>query len=178
VGETARSGLRPGDALLLKVYREPDLSDTIQVDEDGRAVFPLLGPRVVTEIPADSLKRQLVADYRQYVKSPAIEVKVLRRVSVLGEVKKPGLYPVDPTITLTDALALAGGPTPAADRSDIQLLRDGEIVRKSLEETRAIAYTPIRSGDQIVVGRKSWISRNWQWLAGTVVSASVLLLTR
>lgn len=170
--------LKPGDGVLLKVWREKEMSDTLQVDENGDLTLPLLGTRNVTGVPADSLKRQLLADYREYLKSPAIEINVFRRISVLGEVKQPGLYPVDPTHSLTDALALAGGPTPQADRSDIQLIRDGEVIRKSLDETRRIAYTPIRSGDQIMVGRKSFFARNWQWIVGTLVSSTVILVTR
>lgn len=176
--DTIQPALKPGDAVLLKIWREKQLSDTLQVDEDGELTLPLLGTRNVAGVPADSLKRQLLADYREYIKSPAIEIKVLRRISVLGAVKKPGLYPVDPTYTLTDALALAGGPTGNADRGDIRLLRDGEVVRKSLEETHRIANTPIRSGDQIIVGRKSFFAQNWQWIVGTLVSSSVIILTR
>lgn len=172
-----RSGLHPGDALLLRVWREPDMSDTLRVDEDGMVTFPLLGARRVTGIPTDSLKRRLVADFGRYVKSE-IEITVLRRLSVLGAVKQPGLYAVDPTYSLADALARAGGTTPNADRDDIRLLRDGRVVRHSLEQTQTVAALPVRSGDQIVVGERSWLSRNWQWLAGTMVSAGVLVLTR
>lgn len=176
--DSVQAALRPGDAVLLKVWREKEMSDTLRVDEDGRLTLPLLGTRDVGGVPADSLRRRLIADYREYLDTPAIELRVLRRISVLGEVQRPGLYPVDPSYTLTDALALAGGPTPQADRSDVRLLRDGEVVRKSLDRHRTIAYTPIRSGDQIMVGRRSWFSRNWQWLIGTAVSASVILITR
>lgn len=176
--ETVQPALRPGDAVLLKVYREKDLSDTLRVDENGDLTLPLLGTRSVAGVPADSLKRQLMQAYREYIRRPAIEIRILRRISVLGEVRQPGLYPVDPTYSLTDALALAGGPTGAADRDDIRLLRDGEVLRTGLQEARTLAETPLRSGDQIVVGRKSWFSRNWQWLAGTVVSGSLILITR
>jgi polysaccharide export outer membrane protein len=172
-----RAGLHPGDALLLRVWREPGMSDTLRVDEDGRVTFPLLGARTVTGIPTDSLKRRVIADYGQYVKSE-VEVTVLRRLSVLGAVKQPGLYAVDPTYSLADVLARAGGTTTIADKQDIRLVRGGEVVRHSLEETRTVASLPVRSGDQVVVGERSWLSRNWQWLAGTMVSASVLILTR
>lgn len=176
--DSVSPALQPGDAVLLKVWREKALSDTLQVDEDGRVTLPLLGTRNVAGVPADSLKQQLLADYRKYVKSPAIEIKVLRRISILGAVKKPGLYPVDPTYSLTDALALAGGPTGAADRDDVRLVRDGEVVRARLQVARPVASTPIRSGDQIFVGKKSFFARNWQWITGTLVSTSVILITR
>lgn len=176
--DSVHPALKPGDGVLLKVWREKEMSDTLQVDENGNLTLPLLGTRNVADIPTDSLKKQLMADYREYLKSPAIEIKVLRRISVLGEVKKPGLYPVDPTHSLTDALALAGGPTADADRSDIQLIRGDEVIRKSLDETRRIAATPIRSGDQIIVGRKSFFARNWQWIVGTLVSSTVIVVTR
>ena len=172
-------GLRPGDAILLKVYREPGMSDTIQVDESGNATFPLLGTRKVTGISSDSLKRRLLDEYREYVTSPSIEIQVLRRISILGAVKQPGLYPVDPTVGLSDALAMAGGTTNIADRSDIRVIREGQLVlRTNLERSVEVGDLPIRSGDRIWVGEKSWFARNWQWLTGTVVSGTVLLITR
>ena len=170
--------LQPGDAIAVKVFREPDLSDTLRVDENHRIVLPLLGERSVRGISADSLKAQLATDLQEYVKTPAIEITVLRRVSILGAVRQPGLYPVDATYSLTDALALAGGTTPNADLEDIRLVRDGTVVRQDLSRGTLVEETPIRSGDQIVVGESGWFSRNWQWLAGTVISASLILITR
>lgn len=171
----ADAGLRPGDRLLLRAFREPSLSDTLRVDEDGQVTFPLLGRRQVTGVPVDSLKRRVVADYGEYVKG-GVEVIVFRRIAVLGAVRQPGMYPVDLTHSVADALALAGGPAPNADHDDIRLLRDGRTLRQSLDSSGSLAEMPIRSGDQIFVGERGWFARNWQWVAGTVASIGTSIL--
>lgn len=171
-------GLRPGDALLLRVWREPELSDTVRVDRHGRVVLPLLGEREVAGITTDALERHLERDFREYLKNPAIDVTALRRVSILGAVTRPGLYTVDATISLSDALALAGGVTRDGDERGIRLVRDGAVVRESLEPSALMARLPIRSGDQVYVEERSWLSRNWQWLAGPATTILVFAIFR
>src|SRR5437867_3817898 len=75
--QLSSSSLGPGDFIRLKIWREPDLSDTMQVDNDGVAVFPKLGPMKVTGIRPDSLERLLVHDYSRYLQNPSIRVRVL-----------------------------------------------------------------------------------------------------
>ncbi len=104
--------LRPGDVVRLRIWREPDLSGDFQVDEQGTVVLPKIGALSIKEMPAASLKTMLVDKYSTYLRDPAIDVTVLRRVNVLGAVKNPGLYPVDATMTVADVFALAGGVGP------------------------------------------------------------------
>lgn len=170
--------LRPGDAVQVQIWREPDLSGKFQVDEDGAVVFPLLGRRSVTRMTPDSLQGSLVADYREYLDNPSVEVTVLRRISILGEVRSPGLYPVDPTVSLSEALAMAGGVTPRADTDDIRLIRGEATVRSGVDRGRMVGALPIRSGDRIWVGEKSWFARNWQWVGGTLTTITVFALFR
>ncbi len=110
-----------GDAIKVEIWQEPALSGEYTVNAEGIAVFPLLGERRVTGISAAVLRRQLVADYNEYLENPSVNVTVLRRISILGPVQTPGLYAVDATLTLTDALALAGGISPDGNRKDIRL---------------------------------------------------------
>jgi polysaccharide export outer membrane protein len=163
-------GLRPGDALAVAIWREPELSDTIPVNDRGQVVLPLLGPREVQGISPDSLERQLEREYSEYVRSPAVSITALRRISILGSVREPGLYPVDATVTLSDALAMAGGLSPDGDRDGIQLVRGGEVMRESLQASMLVGALPIQSGDQIWVEQRPWLERNWQWLGGTVAT--------
>src|SRR3954468_5685594 len=103
--------LQPGDLVKLVIWREPDLSGSYRVNERGVATFPKIGPLPVNRISTDSLESLLVSSYAAYLQNPSIDVTFLRRVNVLGEVKSPGLYDVDPTMTVNDVLALAGGVT-------------------------------------------------------------------
>jgi len=174
-------GLRPGDAIRVAVWQEPDLTGEYTVDQNGVVVFPLIGKRQVTGISADSLEQRLTADYLEYLESPSVDVTVLRRISILGEVRQPGLYPVDLTMNVTDALALAGGLSPLADRKKIQLVRNGQVVTDRLGAGTALASTAIRSGDQIVVEQRSWLSRNVGVMTaalGAVVTITAALIVR
>jgi len=174
-------GLHPGDAVRVEVWREPDLTGEYTVDQNGVVVFPLIGERRVTGISGDSLERRLAKDYREYLESPSVNVTVLRRISILGQVHQPGLYPVDLTMNVTDALALAGGLSPLADRKKIQLVRNGQVVTDRLGAGTALASTVIRSGDQIVVEQRSWLSRNVGVVTaalGAIVTISAALIVR
>lgn len=177
----ASPSLQPGDAVQVTIWREPDLTGKFEVNDRGVVVFPLLGERDVTGMSPDSLEARLASEYRDYVKNPSVEVKALRRVSILGAVRQPGLYPVDETISVAEALAMAGGVSPEGNRKDIRLVRDGRVIRQSLAYATVVGSSPIRSGDQIVVGEKSWVSRNLAIVTagiGAVSSIAVALILR
>ena len=135
-------GLKPGDVVRLQVHRDTTLGGEFQVNENGAAVLPILGRREVAGLTPDSLRTQLLAEYGEYYKDPVMDVTVLRRISILGAVKKPGLYPVDPTVSLSEALALAGGMTPLADADDIRLIRSGRVLREDLDRATLVGTTP------------------------------------
>jgi protein involved in polysaccharide export with SLBB domain len=168
--------LRPGDVVRLRIWREPDLSGEFPFDESGQVVLPRLGPVSVMGISRDSLRRTLLAAYTTYLKNPSIEVVLLRRVNVLGAVRNPGLYPVDPTMTVVDALALAGGPSPEGKRDQVELQRDGARLIVRLDPAARLGDTPIRSGDQLYVPQRSWFSRNQGIVIGTVSALAALAL--
>jgi polysaccharide export outer membrane protein len=171
-----RGELVPGDALRVTVFREPDLTGEYPVDQNGVVVFPLLGERRVLGMAADSLEQVLVQAYREFLRDPAINVTVLRRVSVLGEVREPGLYPVDLTMSLNEALALAGGVSPNGNLNDIRLIRGPDVMLRDMEGGVPLSATPLMSGDQIFVGQRSWLSRNMALVTALItVSASLTI---
>lgn len=167
--------LLPGDVVRLRIWREPDLSGEFPVDETGTVTFPKLGAMNVASMPTDSLKNALLERYSQYLRNPAIEITILRRVNVLGAVIHPGLYPVDPTMTIADVLALAGGATPDGNRSRADLLRGGKRVAVRLAVSDRVADLPMQSGDQLFVPERSWVSRN-QGVIAASISATVSLI--
>jgi polysaccharide export outer membrane protein len=167
-------GLRPGDYVRVAVWREPDLSGEYQVDQRGYATFPKLGPVPVAAMHPDSIRPRLLAEYAKYLVNPSVEVVPLRRVSVLGAVAKPGLYPVDPTMTLADAVALAGGAAPDGKRDVVELRRGAEVVIADLDVVTPVSRTPLRSGDQLWVPQRSWLSRN-PWVFSSLVAAAATI---
>ena len=169
VGEVA---LRPGDIVRVSIWREADLSGDFAVNERGTVVFPLLGERSVVGVPMDALRDTLIASYRVQLRNPSITITPLRRVNVLGEVQQPGLYPVDPTVSLAEVVAIAGGAAPEGDLGRIRVMRGGQVVHERLDASASLNTVDIRSGDQILVGRRSWLDRN----SGSLVTTGVSLL--
>lgn len=177
--ETVRatpSPLQPGDKVRVFLWQEPDLSGEYLIDETGVVSLPILGARQVTRRPARQVKRQLEAEYDRQLRNQPAQITFLRRVRILGEVGQPGLYHVDATMTLGDAIALAGGVTPNGDADDIRILREGSRIRARLDQGAGMGA--VESGDEILVPRRSWIERNATFLIGTILTTSAILITR
>jgi polysaccharide export outer membrane protein len=179
-GEVASSRLpdapRPGDVIRLRIWREPDLSGDFPVDQSGVVIFPKIGPIVVSVESPDSLRAKLVRAYQEYLRNPSIDVTLLRRVNILGAVRSPGLYPVDATMTVADALALAGGTTPQGDPRKIELIRNGKRLIARVSRNTRIADAPIRSGDQLYVPERGWVSRNAIVVASAITASASLII--
>ena len=174
-GATApENALVPGDAIRLAFWREPELDGEYPVDETGTVVLPLLGHRKVTEVPPGELKETLLREYAEQLRNQEVQVTLLRRVRVLGAVHVPGLYYVDPTMTLGDAIALAGGATSDGKLEDIKIFRGGEQISSDLDTTVSVAEQ-VRSGDQIVVPERSWIERKGAVVIAAMVTATALI---
>jgi polysaccharide biosynthesis/export protein len=152
----------PQDVLEISVFKVPDLSHTVQVNDAGTVNLPLVGEvaaagRTSLEIERD-LTKKLGAKYLQ---NPQVTVYVKefnsRRVTIEGSVKKPGVYPIRGKTTLEQFLAMAEGPTETSDTSSIVVFRTVAGKRSAakfdLDEIRAgRAEDPvIEEGDVIVV---------------------------
>lgn len=168
--------LRSGDVLRLRIWREPDFSGDFMVSTSGEVTLPRLGAMPVTSVDPDSLAPRLVRAYAEYLNNPTIEIVVLRRIAVLGAVRNPGLYPVDPTMTMADIVALAGGASPDGKLDRMELRRGSARVSANLTPASRIADSPIRSGDQLYVPQRSWLGRNTALVAGLVGTAASLAI--
>lgn len=161
--------VQPGDVVKLWIWREEELSGEFLVPETGMVVFPKIGPQQVTAMPMTELRDTLLVEFRKYLRNPSIEISFLRRVNILGAVRKPGVYPLDPTMTVAMAIAMAEGSTPEGRVDRVELLRDGQRLVANINQRTRIAELPIQSGDQLYVPERSWVSRNTA-LVATVVS--------
>lgn len=162
--------LQPGDAIRLSFSREPALNGQFSIDETGSVVLPLLGSRPVADRAAPEVKKDLVKAYEGQTRNQSVQVVYLRRVRVLGEVRSPGLYHVDPTMTFEDALALAGGAGPDGDLKNVTLVRNGEEVVEGFDVSRSVV-AGLQSGDQIYVPKTRWLSRYGAVVIGATISA-------
>lgn len=168
--------LRPGDVVRLEVGREPQMNGEYRVGEDGRVLLPLVGFVAVAGLPFGDAIHAIRNAYAVELADPAVAVTPVLRIAVLGEVRQPGLVPVEPSLTLADVVASAGGLTPDGAPDDIQLVREGETLRLSLLD-RSAAEMGLHSGDQVVVGRRSWFSRNTPVLISASASVAAAVLT-
>jgi protein involved in polysaccharide export with SLBB domain len=165
-GQQAAEGLRrsiylyPGDVVELRVWREPEFSGQFLVDERGTVVLPRLGRLTVTDQPMDELREKLLSEFGRFLRNPSVDVVFLRRITVLGAVRNPGLYRIDPTLTVADVLAMAGGPMPEGRTDRIHIVRDGVQLESMVTEGTRLGESEIRPGDQLFVPERRWISRN------------------
>lgn len=169
--------LHPGDLIRLRIWREPDLSGDYSVDEAGVAVFPKIGDLRVTGMTPEQLKNTLISTYGKYLRDPAVEVRLLRRINILGAVRTPGLYQVDPTMNLSDAAALAGGASPDGSPDKVDLIRDGKKLPVTLSRSTRLLETPMQSGDQLYFRQRSWLSRNTGVVAGLLTATAGIIVT-
>ncbi len=129
--------LGPGDGVTLSVFGQPDMSNTSFVADDGTLTVPLAGPVQVSGLsPADAARRiaKALRDGK-FILDPQVTISAIetrnQRISVIGEVNRPGRYPIESNIDIVDLLAEAGGVTENA--SDIVYLLRGN---KDGKETR------------------------------------------
>jgi polysaccharide biosynthesis/export protein len=167
--------LAPGDALHIAIWREQDLSGEFLVDEEGMVTLPLLGRKNVLGLPIAELRAELMREYAVQLRNPSIQITPLRRIYVLGEVNRPGLYAVDPTISLAGAVALAMGATPMGDLNRIRIIREGEILHQQMAAQSTVAT--LRSGDQVMVDRRGWIERNSTFVISLLLSTPGMILS-
>jgi protein involved in polysaccharide export with SLBB domain len=169
--------LAPGDVIRIAIWREPDLSGEFLVDEQGIVTLPLLGKRSVLNLPVAALRDSLVAGYSVELRNPSVTITPLRRIYVLGEVTKPGLYTVDPTISLSGAVALAGGATSLGDINRLRVVRGGAVVLNRVAVGSSLSSVDIRSEDQIFVDRRGWLERNSTFVVSASISAAALIIS-
>lgn len=118
------------DVLEITVWRNQDLSKTVQVRPDGRFSLPVIRDMVAVGKTPSQLADEITRKLREYVQNPvvAISVKEVNSYSifVLGEVVKPGKYPLKSRTTLLQGITIAGGFTPVAARNQVVVFRFGE----------------------------------------------------
>lgn len=155
--------LQAGDVVNVSVWREPDLDRTLLVRPDGGISFPLAGDLMAAGKTVGQLTADLSDRLTKYIPSPVVTVTLQEnlgnRIYVTGRVSRPGVYLVNQDVTVTQALAMAGGLTPFAKLKDIQILRrEGDVERaipfnyKQVQRGKHLEQNIIlRPGDTVLV---------------------------
>ena len=163
--------LGPEDILKVTVWKSPDLSGEVTIRPDGTISMPLIGDVPAAGLTANALAKRIGERLTEYVSSPVVTVQVKEVNSyfiyVLGEVVKPGKYPLKSYANVMQGISLAGGFGPFASKNKIKVLRTVNTGSEGHEKKRQVEipvhYDDIlkgtavpgnfflRSGDVIVV---------------------------
>lgn len=157
--QSAEYVLGPEDVIEVSVWGYPDLTKVIIVLPDGKITLPLVGAVAAAGQRVEQLTRALQRAYSVYVINPNVTVIVKEfrrvRVSVLGQVVRPGAYTLSPGSGIVDAISAAGGTTEVAAMTEVRLLRSGaQATIVNLERLLAgdeQANVALRGGETIVV---------------------------
>jgi polysaccharide export outer membrane protein len=117
-----------GDHLSISVWKEPDVSRTAPVRPDGKISLPLVGEIQAAGRTPLQLEQEITEKLRKYLSDPEVTVMVdaahIEKYNVLGQVAKPGSYPLIDGTTVVDAIAGAGGFRDFAKQKSIYILRE------------------------------------------------------
>jgi polysaccharide export outer membrane protein len=154
-----------GDVLEVKVYTiygAPDITQLVRVSSNGDIELPLAGRVAVAGLTVEEVQSKIEQKFKdgQYLKNPHVAVFVTeyatQGVSVLGEVAKPGIYPVVGSRTLLDVLSVAGGLTPVAGNTVTITRRQPPQEKLSVVlsgDSNSQQNVPIFPGDTVFVDK-------------------------
>lgn len=151
------------DVLDISVWKEPEVSRVVPVRPDGKISLPLLNDVQAAGLTPDALAQQITESLKKYVTNPQVTVIVTtinsQRVYLLGEVSRPGAFPMIPGMTVLQAISSGGGFTQYARTNKVYVLRNenGKQVKYPFNYKEVInAKKPeqditLKAGDTIVV---------------------------
>jgi polysaccharide export outer membrane protein len=170
IGQAAEENdyrLGAGDTLRIGVFQNPDLTTEVRVSESGVISYPLLGSVELGGLTVAAAEKKIADMLKEgkFVQQPQVNIVMTQirgnQVSVLGQVNRPGRYPLETFNThLSDVLALAGGATnTGSDSAILTGTRNGKPFRKEIDipslflEGRRKEDVLVEGGDSIYVNR-------------------------
>ena len=150
-----------GDKLRIEVYRDTQLSQSVQIRPDGKITLPLVGDLEANGRTPIELRDVITRQLKDYMTNPVVTVIVVETKApvayVMGEVNHPGAISLQAPLTVLQALAIAGGLKDFANAKNIRILRKGPAgmqmisfnYKDALKSARAPVY--LRPGDTVVV---------------------------
>ena len=150
-----RQELLPGDQIRIAVWRQPELSGDFFIAANGTIIHPLYREVQVSGVSLSTVEQRLRTFLSRYETNPQFVIEPLVRIIVAGEVRSPNIYSVPPETTVAQALALAGGANERGQIRDVRIIRDRQQIRMDVSRPDSdAAKLQIRSGDQVIVGRR------------------------
>lgn len=155
--------IHAGDQLEVSVWKEPDLQRTVLVRPDGKFSFPLSGEVQAAGRSPDDIRKDIESRLKAYIPELVVTVTVTgvngNAVYVIGQVNKPGVFVMNPQLSVLQALSVAGGATPFAKLDNIIVIRHAAGSQRSLpfrynkvSEGKDLAENiTLEAGDVVVV---------------------------
>ena len=154
--------LGPGDKLRIEVYKDPQLSQSVQVRPDGKITLPLVGDVEASGRTPIELRDALATSLKEYMNNPTVTVIVVEaiasQVTVMGEVSRPGAITLHGPLTVLQVIAMAGGFKEFANTKDVRVLRQNgngalSTLRFNYKDVVNGDAKPfyLRSGDTVIV---------------------------
>jgi protein involved in polysaccharide export with SLBB domain len=146
-----------GDQISLHVEDEEGLSNIFVVSPGRVLKLPVIGDVPLEGVLRSELNEHIAGHLGRFIRSPVVRTQSLIRISVTGNVSKPGFYVVPTDRIMTDALMAAGGPAGNADLKNLLIERgdrkiwQGELLQQAITEGRTLDQMSLRAGDRIVV---------------------------
>jgi polysaccharide export outer membrane protein len=161
----------PEDVLDVTVWKNAELSKTVQVRPDGKVSIPLIGDVIAVGRTPGLLTEDISTRLKSFMENPTVSIVVSQvnsySIYVLGEVRQPGRYPLKSKTTLLQAITLASGLTPVAARNKIVVFRfsresEGLIKLKASYDDIVLRdgtsqNIELMPGDQIVVPSETMV---------------------
>jgi len=149
-----------GDKVVLRVLGDTLLSNTYTVNANRGLDLPNIG-----EVPLGGVLRSELEDHlrtvnTKYIRQPEVHAESLMRITLLGQVSRPGVYNLPAVALLADAFTAAGGLTNGSDLSKTEVHRGGQPfiahaqVQRDITEGRTLDQMNLHSGDELEVGEK------------------------
>ncbi|WP_293776198.1 polysaccharide export protein EpsE [uncultured Oxalicibacterium sp.] len=158
--------LGAGDMLKIDVYGNPDLSVETRVSDQGTISYPLVGEVKVGGMSPMEAEKKIASllESGGFIRKPHVNLVVTQmqsqQLSVLGQVNKPGRFPVDGKRSLTDILAMAGGLNEDADdRITLVRTRDGKTTREQINLADIMQADGNGSNPDLLPGDVIYVSR-------------------
>ena len=180
---------QPGDAVRIQIWelyeeerRNLNLSNDYPINAEGYIIMPLIGEVKVKGLTSYELMQYLEERFRAYLRNPFVYVRPLIRLVLQGAFNRPGAYRVDPSSSLWDLVALAGGPDRGCDLQAMWVERGGRVViddlLNSFEKGFSLEDVGIESGDQIMAPQRTGLNLGLIFSMINLVTSVVLLYLR
>lgn len=172
--------LRPGDVLQINVWPQTDLSGEFIVEESGYVYLPYLQEVEAAGVSINDLRVRLREGYRGVMQNPVVTITPLFRVTIMGQVQRPGIYQVTPSNSLFDVIGMAGGFRNDADPERMTVVRPGQVIEfdalRALERGEDLDVIRLRSGDQVIVPSRTERLLTWGRFMTVMQTVSVIAL--